>query len=300
MKARDLWDLVLLGAIWGASFLFMRVAVPEFGPVALIAVRVAIAAFVLLPLLAWRGLLPQLRVNLGSSMLIGVINSALPFVLFAYALLTLSAGLGAILNSIVPLWTALAAWLVLRQPLRAAQWLGLLVGAVGVVVLVWDKVSFKPGTETFSAMLGIGACVLATISYAAAAILARKKLADVDPGALAAGSQLGATLVLLPPVLWFWPSLTPSLSSWAAALALGVICTGLAYLLYFRLLARTGPVNAASVTLLVPIFATVWGALFLSEPITMRLIVGGAIVLLGTALALGLIRLRPKAPVAEK
>jgi drug/metabolite transporter (DMT)-like permease len=295
MKSRDLADLLLLAAIWGASFLLMRVAVPEFGPVALIEVRVAIAAAVLLPLVAWRGRWPQLRAHLGPALLVGVVNSALPFVLLAFALQTLNAGITSILNGMVPIWTALLAWVVLRQRVRGSQWLGLALGAVGVAVLVWDKLSWRPDTEAFAATLAVAACVAATVSYAVAAIFARKKLADTDPSAVAAGSQLGATLALPPLVFTAWPAATPSLNAWSATVALGVVCTAVAYLLYFRLLARIGAVNASSVTLLVPVFATIWGAIFLAEPITARLIIGGAIVLTGTALALGRVpRVAPK------
>lgn len=289
MKPRDLVDLFLLSAIWGVSFLFMRVAVPEFGPVAMIEVRVAIAAAMLLALLGWRGTLSQVRSHAAPMFVVGVINSALPFLLFAYALLTVPVGIASIINGMVPIWTALLAWLVLREPLRVTQWLGLALGAAGVVVLVWDKVGLGVDTQAAAAMLAIGACLLATVSYAVGALFAREKLSGVDSSATAAGSQLGATLALLPFTFGAWPKATPSAGAWTATIVLGVVCTGLAYLLYFRLIKRTGAVSASSVTLLVPVFATVWAAIFMGEAITTRLMVGGSIVLTGTALALGLI-----------
>lgn len=289
MKPRDLADLALLAAIWGASFLFMRIAVPQFGPVAMIELRVAIAAALLLILLAWRGRLSQLRQHAGPLFVVGIVNSALPFVLLAYALLTVPVGIASIINGMTPLWTALLAWLALRERLRVMQWSGLALGAVGVAVLVWDKIGPGPTTQAATALLAIGACVLATVSYAAAAIVTRKYLAGVDAGASAAGSQLAATLALLPLAIGTLPASLPSAGAWIATVVLGVVCTALAYLLYFRLIKRTGAVAASSVTLLVPVFATAWAAIFLGEAITPRLLLGGAIVLAGTALSLGLV-----------
>ena len=139
MKARDLTDLLLLAALWGASFLFMRIAVPQFGPVPLVAVRVAIAALALLPLLARRNELRQLRTHAPRLALLGALNSALPFVLLSYATLTVTAGFAAILNATTPLWTAVLGWLWLRTRITRAQWLGLALGLLGVTVLVWGK-----------------------------------------------------------------------------------------------------------------------------------------------------------------
>ena len=289
MKSRDLTDLLLLAAIWGASYLFLRLAVPAFGPVALIEVRVGVAALFLLPLLAWRGSLKELRTHAGPLLLVGTFNSALPFVLLAYGLLHLTTGVAAILNAMVPLWAALIGWAWLRDRLGWMQWLGLLLGVLGVVVLVWGRVSLKPGSAAFDATLAIGACVLGTVFYGLAAILTKRLLTGVSAWATAAGSQVGAALVLLPFALLSWPAQMPDARSWSAALALGVLCTGIAYLLYFRLIRRIGPVQASSVTFLLPVTASLWGVLLLGETVTAQMIAGGAIILAGTALALGLV-----------
>jgi drug/metabolite transporter (DMT)-like permease len=289
MKSRDLIDLLLLAAIWGASFLFVRLAVPAFGPVALIEVRVAVAALVLLPLLAWRGNLAELRAYAGPLLVVGAFNSALPFVLFAYGLLHITTGMAAILNAMVPLWAALIGWVWLRDRLARLQWLGLLLGLLGVVVLVWGRVSLKPGSAAFEATLAIGACLLGTVSYGLAAVLTKRWLAGVSAWGTAAGSQVGATLVLLPFAILSWPAQTPGPLGWAAALALGVICTAIAYLLYFRLIRRVGPVQASSVTFLLPATAALWGVLLLGETVTAQMLVGGAVILAGTALALGVV-----------
>ena len=238
MRPSDVLELIVLAALWGASFLFMRVAAPAFGPVALIAVRVGIAALVLLPVLALRGGLPKLR----------------------------------------------------------GRVLGLALGFAGVAFLFWGRASFKPG----GAGLAVAAALAATLSYGVAASYAKRRLAGVDPLAVAAGSQLAAALLLLAPAAALWPSRPVGPTAWGAVLGLGVACTAVAYVLYFRLIAHVGPARAIAVTFLIPPFAITWGALFLGETLTPRTIAGAAIVLAGTALATGLVKLPAKARAAER
>jgi len=289
VQRRDLVDLVLLAALWGASFLFMRVAAPAFGPLALVEVRVLVAAAFLLPIVAGRGLLSQLRANLLRAGAIGVINSAIPFVLLTYATLSITAGFASILNATMPMWTAAIAVLWLRERITATKWLGLLLGAAGVTVLVWGRVALRPGSSQWDATLAIAAALVATLAYAVAAHLARRIQAGVAPLVTAAGSQIGAAAVLAGPAIVAWPAQPPSGAMWAAAALLGVACTGVAYLLYFRLISRVGAVNAASVTFLIPPFGVLWGALALGEAVTAQMLAGGAIVLAGTVLSLGLL-----------
>jgi drug/metabolite transporter (DMT)-like permease len=291
MRRRDLLDLLLLAAVWGGSFLLMRIAAPHFGPVALVEVRVAVAAAALLPLLAWRRAIPNLRANARMALLIGVLNSALPFVLLTYATLTLTAGFASILNATTPLWTALIARVWLRERFGTLQWVGLAIGFAGVVILVWGKVDLRPGSTHFATALAIGAALCASLSYGVSANLVRRHLTGVAPLVTATGSQIGATLALAPLALYSVPPVAPAAGAWAAALTLGIACTALAYLLYFRLLEHVGAMRAASVTFLVPLFATTWGALLLDEPITLQMLTGGALILAGTALVLGLLRL---------
>lgn len=294
MRGRDAVDLLLLAAIWGSSFLFIRIAAPAFGPLALVEVRMASGALVLLPMLAAGVGLKSLRRHARPIALISVINFAVPFVLVTYALLTLTAADASMLNGTVPMWTALIAALWFGERVRASQWIGLAVGALGVVVLVGDKVDFSPGggrRET----IAVGAALLGMFFYGLSANVARRTLGGVPPMATATGSQIGAAILLAPLAALTWPEQTPSAGPWAAALVLGVLCTGLAHLLFFRLIERVGAMRAANVTYLIPLFATLWGTIFLGEPLTLRLLVGGAIVLTGTALALGLFsRLRPR------
>jgi drug/metabolite transporter (DMT)-like permease len=296
MSRRDLFDLLLLAALWGASFLFLRYAVPAFGPVALIEVRVALAAAVLLPWLWWRGGGAALLTHWRPLLTVGLLNSALPFVLLSYATLTLTAGVASILNATTPLWTAAVAVVWLGQRFGRRQWLGLALGWLGVAILVWGKVDLRPGSSGFAVALSVGACLLATFAYGVAANFTRRRLSSVEPRAVAAGSQASAAVLLLPPALLWWPSPPPPATAWLAALALGLACTALAYLLYFRLLARIGALRAASVTFLIPVFATLWGALFLAEALTLQMLAGAAVVFAGTALALNLLPGQPRKP----
>jgi drug/metabolite transporter (DMT)-like permease len=289
VKALDVLELVALAAIWGASFLFMRLAAPEFGPVALTALRVAGAALFLLPLLAWRSAGGAMRTHWKPIAVVGLVNSALPFMLFTVAALAINAGLSAILNSTAPLWAAAIAALWLGERLTPLRLAGLAIGFGGVLFLAWDKASFKAGEHGVSAGVAIAACLLATLCYGFAANYTKRALQGVSPLAVAAGSQSAAALALALPAAWTWPAQTPSGAAWWALAALALLCTGVAYLLYFRLIARLGPSRAISVTFLIPVFGVLWGTLFLGEAVTGTMLAGCAVILMGTALTSGLI-----------
>lgn len=283
MRTKDLLELILLAAVWGASFLFLRLASPEFGPVAVAAVRVAVAVLVLLPLLLWRGMAAEMRGRALPLLVVGAFNSAVPFCLFAYALLSMTGGFASILNATAPLWSGLVAFLWLGERLSMSRVAGLLIGFGGVVVLVWGKGAPQvAGTPAAMAVI-----LFSTLLYAIAANFTKRYLSGVSSLALTAGSQVAATVLLLPIAVWQWPRHNVSVGAWSAAIALGVICTGLAYLMYFRLIARIGPARAIAVTFLIPVFGMLWGSLFLAEPITVSMIVGGVVILFGTAMATG-------------
>ncbi len=286
MKTSDLSELVGLAALWGASFLFMRLGAAEFGPVALSAVRVAGAALVLLPLLRWRGQVGELRRHWRSIFVVGITNSALPFLCFSYAALSITAGLSSIFNASTPLFGAVLGWLWLKDRPSGPRIAGLAIGFAGVLGLAWEKASFKPGGSGWA----IVACLAAALMYGLSANYTKRRLQGVAPLAVAAGSQLSAALVLALPALWWWPVVMPSAHAWAMVALLAVLCTGVAYLMYFRLIAHIGPANAITVTFLIPAFAVLWGWLFLAEPLTAAMAVGCAVILLGTALATGVLR----------
>ena len=291
MKPRDIADLVLLAALWGASFLFMRVTAPHFGAVPLAALRVAGAALVLLPLLTVHSGLGPLRRHWRPIALVGVSNSALPFLCFSFAALSINAGLSSILNATSPMFGALIAMLWLREASSTSRVAGLMIGFAGVAGLAWKPTGIGSGADGPSASLAVGLCLVGSLLYGFSACFARHALAGVNSLAVATGSQLSAALVLVLPAWWAWPATNPPLHQWLAVLALALFCTGIAYVLYFRLIARVGPASAISVTFLVPAFALFWAAVFLDEAVTPVMLALCAVTLLGTSLATGMLRL---------
>jgi drug/metabolite transporter (DMT)-like permease len=227
-----------------------------------------------------------LRGRLFPVALVGVINSAIPFCLLAYATLSVTAGLASILNATSPLWGALVAHAWLKDRLTRSRALGLAIGFGGVVFLVWGRASFRAG----GAGLAVAAAMAATLSYGVAASYTKRKLTGVDPLAVAAGSQLAAAVLLAPAALLLWPAHPVSPRAWGAVVGLGIACTAFAYVLYFRLIAHVGPARAIAVTFLIPPFALAWGGLILGEPLTARTVAGACVILAGTALATGLVK----------
>ena len=291
MSAAVAAEFILLAALWGASFLFMRLGTLEFGPLPTAGLRVAIASLALLPVMLSRGLWPQLRQHWKPVMICGLINSAIPFALFSFALLSISTGLSSILNATVPLFGALVAWLWLGDKPGASRTVGLVIGFIGVALLASGKASFKPDASGAVTAWGILACLLATISYAVAASFTRRYLSGLNSLMVATGSQIGAALGLALPTLLMWPAQAPSLKAWGALLALGILCTAVAYVLFFRLIERLGPARAITVTFTIPVFAVFYGVTLLGETVTTWMLFCGVIVLCGTALATGLVKL---------
>lgn len=288
MALNDLLRLVFLASIWGGSFLFMRVAVPEFGVAPLIFLRVGIAAAVLWPLLVMRGKWPALRECFGPALLNGVLNSAIPFCLIAYALITLSSGFSSILNATTPIATALVGLLWLGDRMSLLKSLGMLIGVAGVTLLAWDKLAVADGSHG-QVLKAIAAGIGATVFYAISAVYTKQRLAGRDSLALSAGSQLGASLVLAPLAYFYWPEVNPGQVAWFSAVALAVVCSALAYLFFFALIENIGPARATTVTFIVPVFGMFWGTMFLAETVTTMMVVACAIILAGTALATGLL-----------
>lgn len=286
-----LLDFFLLGAIWGSSFLFMRISTVEFGPLPGAAVRVAIASAFLLPLLFYKGQAAALGQHWKPVFFVGLLNSGIPFACFSFALLSITTGLSSLINATVPLFGALVAWLWLRDRPTGSRSLGLVIGFAGVALLAWGKASFKPDASGLSTGWAVIACFVAVLCYALSASYTRRYLVGIPPLVIATGSQLGATLGLALPALWLWPAQWPSANAWLAQLAVGVMCSGLAYILFFRLIAHAGPARALSVTYLVPVFAVTYGLLFLGESVTSWMLICAAVILVGTLLSTGLLRL---------
>jgi drug/metabolite transporter (DMT)-like permease len=299
MRPLDLTELLALAAIWGASFLFMRVAAPEFGPVALIAVRVAVAAALMLPLLFAGTSRTAVRQHWRALVVVGFFQSAFPFCLFAFATLSLPAGFAAVLNATAALWGALIGWRYFGSSLTSRTWLGLAIGFGGVVVMVSEKLLQAQVDRVGPVAVAVVACLVATACYGYIANFTRAKLVNVNPFVIASGSQLFAALQLAPLGLLLWPEKTPSAESWGSAVALGALCTAVAYALYFRLMARLGVTRAITVTLLVPVFGVLLGIIFLDERITLVTSMGALLVVIGTGLALGILRVRPRSTAVE-
>jgi drug/metabolite transporter (DMT)-like permease len=295
MNTANLLRLILLAAIWGGSFLFMRIAAPVLGPAVLIEYRVGFAALFLLLVGLFLKKRLDARANWKHYLMLGFFNSALPFLLFAYAASTLSASVMAVVNATAPMWGALlgAAWT--RQPVSMRVALGLVLGTGGVALLVgFDPVATRPG-----AAIAIVAVLVAAMSYSVASQYA-KTAKSVEPFANAHGSMWAAALLVLPLVPFFPAPAQPTVGIMGAALALGILCSGIAYILYFKLIDEIGTTSALTVTFLSPVFGILWGALFLGESIGWYTIAGSTIVLTGTALVTGFVpRFRRTAAVAE-
>jgi len=291
--ARTSWQIefVLLGALWGGSFLFMRLANQELGALPTVGVRVAIASVFLLCVLLLRGLGAELRRHWRKVLFIGVINSGLPFACFSFALLSISTGLSSILNATAPMFGAVVAWVWLGDRPDRSRLLGLAIGFLGIALLAWDKASFLPDASGTASGWAVLACLLACLCYGISASYTKRHMAGIPSLVAATGSQLGATAALAAPTFWLWPEHAPSAQAWLALLAVGIFCTGLAYILYFRLIERVGPAKAMTVTFLVPVFALLYGSLLLQESLTWHMLLCGTVVVLGTALSTGLIRL---------
>lgn len=285
-------DFLLLSAIWGSSFLAIRLGAHEFGALPTAGVRTAIASLVLLPMLLWRGLGPELARHWKMVFFVGLLNSGIPFACLAFALLSISTGLSSILNATAPLFGAVVAWVWLKDRPHGLRILGLLIGFVGVALLAWDKASFKPDASGMATGWAVLACLVACLCYGLSASFTKRYLSGMPTLVTATGSQLGATLGLALPTIWFWPAHNPGPTAWLALLWVGVLCTGVAYVLYFRLIETVGPSRSLSVTFVVPVFAVIYGTIFLSEAVTPWMLFCGAIIVCGTALSAGLLKLK--------
>ena len=289
-------EFVLLAALWGSSFLFMRLGAAEFGALPTAGLRVALAALFLLPVFLVKGVWADFRQRARPILFVGLLNSGIPFALFAYAVMHITTGLTSILNATVPLTGAVVAWLWLKDRPSGSRMLGLLIGFVGVTLLVIGKSGFSATGVAGAASIGttllaMGACLLATVCYGLAASFTKRYLTGAHPLATATGSQIGAALGLALPTFWFWPETPVSLGAWGALAAVALFCTSIAYILFFRIIEQAGPSKALTVTFLVPVFALMYGVLFLGESITPWMITCGVIIVCGTALSTGLVRL---------
>jgi drug/metabolite transporter (DMT)-like permease len=271
-------ELSVLGAIWGGSFLFMRVAATDFGPLPLVEMRLGLGALILLPFL-WQArgqFTPVLWLTIAG---IATINSVIPFALFAWAAERAPAGIGAISNAMTVMFTALVACIFYGERISGRRALGLAAGFAGVVFLASGRVA---GASVWPAAL---AGTAAALLYGVGINLVRRYLTSYPPVAIAAAALVSAALMLAPLAIYTWPHHPIAAASWGSAALLGVLCTGIAFVFYYRLIARIGAMRASTVTYLIPFFGVIWAWIVLGEPLTMTMAVAGALILSGVALS---------------
>ncbi|GEN28337.1 membrane protein [Halovibrio variabilis] len=288
MSSADALRLSLLSTLWGLSFIFMRVAVPEFGAVPLVLVRMGLGALLLMPLLISLRYLRLIWDHKGPLLLLGIVNHVLPFSLLALATTRLEAGFTSLINATTPIFTALLGALFFATAVQRQQYLGLALALLGVYVLSADRLDFALGGDGWFILAALGA----TFCYGIASNYSKTRLGHLPTRVLAAGSSAMSALVLLIPGILLWPSVPISPLAWGNAMALAALSTTLAFLLYFGLLASAGATATSTVTFLVPVSALIWGYLLLGETLNLHIIAGMVITLIGTAIATKLLRIR--------
>jgi drug/metabolite transporter (DMT)-like permease len=278
LKHADTARLVALAAIWGASYLFNRIAAPAVGPVLTAELRTLIGGVALSAYFGFTGFDPQWRRHGARYLVMGILNTGLPFLLWAYAALSLTAGLMAVLNATSPMWGVLWSAVLIRERIKLRAILGLGIGIVGVALVT--------GPEASGAFLPVAAALGAAFCYGLAGAYMKRWAADVPSRGMAVGTQLAAGMLLVPLLAVWPPYAAPTPLVAAAILALGLVCGAVAYVLYFRLIADIGATGALTVTYLIPVFGVLWGAVFLGETLTLRMLGGAVLVVLGTVFVL--------------
>ena len=297
MNTKQIGALLLLSALWGGSFLFMRIAAPVLGPVLLIELRVLIAGVALLVYMLVTRSAFDLRARWKHYLVIGIINSAIPFTLIATAELYLTAGLAATLNATSPLFGAVVAAIWINEALTKKKVIGLALGLLGVSILV----GWSPFPFSLTLAISVAASLAAAACYGIGGVYTKVYMQGASSKAVATCSQLGAALVLLP-LMFVAPSRhAPTPIVLLAVIALALLCTAVAYLLYFWLIEHAGPTKALTVTFLAPIFGVLWGTVLLSEPLSLSTFIGFGIILMGTGFVTGIrLRKEPIIPPVEQ
>lgn len=271
--------------------MLMKATVPSFGVFALVEVRASLAALFLLPVVYFTKQFADLTANWAKLLFVGAVNTAIPFCLFSYTSVHLDAGLTAILNATAPMFGAIIAFFYLQDRIGLHGVIGIFLGFLGVVVISQDSQSTTPVT-----LIPVLSALVATCCYGIAACYMKKHLSGVKPFAIAAGSQVFAALLLMPLAVYTWPNVSPDLTTWGAALILAVLCTGVAYIMYFDLIAKVGASQAMTVGYLVPVFGIFWGMVVLGETLSAYAITGGSMIILGVMITTGIVRRRRKIP----
>ncbi len=275
-------SILALGAIWGSSFLFMRLTVPEIGSYWTVTLRIVFGALFLLTVSIIRKNPLHFQTHWRHYCVVGFSGMAFPFFMYAYASQTLPAGYMAVLNATVPYWASVLGVIIFNEAMGWPKLVGLVIGLIGVAVLV-QLGHLELNLET---LVAVAACLIATLCYALCATYIKKYSQSVPALTMSTGAMVMASLMLLPFAPWADRSLTATPTVWISVICLGMLCSGIAYLIYLPLIERMGLIKSSLVTFAIPVFAFLWGVLFLGEMITLRILLGVALVLGGTALVL--------------
>jgi drug/metabolite transporter (DMT)-like permease len=296
MRPRDFAGLVLLSALWGGSFLFIRVAVPALGPFLLVGLRVGLAAAALILYALAIGRMPKIRTRWRSFLVLGFLNAAVPFSLISAAEIHLTASLAAILNSTTVMFTAIVAAVWMGDVLTARKAVGIMLGIAGVTVLVgWDPLPLNG-----LVLLAVAAMLIASLSYALGATYAKRSFSGIPPLGMAIGQLCGAVVLLAPLAAVSVPGEAPSFVVALSILGLALLSTAVAYLIYFRLIENVGPTSTVTVTLLVPVFGLLFGVFLLDEPFGPGTLAGLGIILLSVVLITGIAPRKGEGKVVQR
>lgn len=274
--------MLVLAAIWGSSYLFIRMVAPVIGVSLTMGTRVLIAALFLSVLSLVYGQFPSFKKYWWQYILLGALNMVLPNLLVVFSVMQLNASMGSVLNATTPLFTLLIARIWLKEKLSVAKITGLLLGITGIVILVgWNPVAVNGKT-----MIAVVASILAAVSYGFANVFTRIKFTGSNPMKTASGQMIGAAALVLPFLFAGGDAQTFSLPVFTPLLILGIVCTALAFIIYFKLVSSMGSVNTSMVTILVPFFGILWSAVFLNEPVTIGLLIGLIFIITGLTLVI--------------
>ena len=275
MKAKDIFRLLLLAAIWGSSYLFLRIAAPAIGITLTMGLRIAIAALFMILVFSFLNKLPEYKLYWKQYLVLGVLNLVLPFALVTFAVANLNASIGAILNATTPLFTMIISSYWMKEKMSVRKLIGLFIGLMGLVILVgWIPVELNGNT-----ILALAFSLLASLSYGIGAVYTRVNFRQSPPMQTATGQISAAALLVLPLLVFSDSSYDFNLNMAIVVLVLALICTALGYALYFKLISTIGSINASVVTMLVPVFSLIWGIVFLGETLTPGLLVGLGLIL---------------------
>jgi len=290
MSRRDLIIFISLSFMWSLSFIFYRVGVPEFGSMSFASLRVVFAGVTMLAFVAFNpSHLIAVRQHWKLLTVVGLISTAIPFVLFSYAAQAVNAGVLAVLNAAVPMMSGFIASTFFNDKLSKKQTLGLFIGIVGVVILMSESLFGGTATELSSGLLPMGYALLGCVGYAVGANVTKNYLQDTSPVAITIGAMLIASVVMLPVAIYEFPyGQSISVKAWVSVVCIGVFSTAIAFIFINELIKSIGPMRATSITLVIPIFAIIFGYILLGEALDMHAIIGSAVILIGTYLSLNL------------